>query len=265
MAKRHYDLAIAYGKLGELEKEIKELRIAIDVDPGSAAAHTTMGSVLINNKSYAEAIIHLRKAVSLDPNLGIAHHELGVVLESMGKHDEAASEFALASKLNAEQERKAAANAAIGGGDLALEKGDWAGGAGTEFQNAVRLEPSWAKAHEGLAESLLSQGNTEEAIAEFRQALRLRPNYYEAEFHLGKALYKKQDFQEAVARLQNAVRLRPLSAEAYNDLGLALVAKGDYDAAVFAFRKALKINPQFLVAQDNLKAILKHAHEVQNR
>jgi Flp pilus assembly protein TadD len=223
-----------------------------------------MGSVLINNKSYAEAIIHLRKAVSLDPNLGIAHHELGVVLESIGKHDEAASEFALATKLNAEQERKAAASAAIDRGDLALGKGDLAG-AGTEFQNAVRLEPSWAKAHEGLAESLLSQGNTEEAIAEFRQALQLRPIYYEAEFHLGKALYKKQDLQEAVARFQNAVRLRPLSAEAYNDLGLALAAKGDYKEAVFAFRKALKIDPQFLVAQDNLNAILKHTHEVQNR
>jgi Flp pilus assembly protein TadD len=60
------------------------------------------------------------------------------------------------------------------------------------------------------------------------------------------------------------VRLRPLSAEAYNDLGLALAEKGDFDKAVSAFKEALRINPKFLIAQNNLNAVLKHTEKTQS-
>jgi len=254
LGKVHYDLALAYRKLDQTDKETDELRQAIDADPRSAAPQAILGSVLLANKSYEQASVALRKAVSLDSRLASAHHDLSLALDGLGQHAEAVSESTLAEQLDAQQERRANAQAAITRADLAVAKGDWAT-AGAQFRDAVGMDPTSAKAHEGLAESLFNFGKTDQAIGEFRQALLLRPGYFQAEFYLGKALCKRQDWQHALARLQNAVRQRPLFAEAYNQLGLAWAGKGDYDEAGVAFRKALKLDPQFLDAQNNLKKI----------
>ena len=104
----HFSLAMAYEKLPDVDREIGELQKFIAADPNSANAEAAMGKALVSKKSYAAAIAHLRKAVRLDPKEGSAHYQLGLALRGTGNRSEAAAEFALASKINAETALKTA-------------------------------------------------------------------------------------------------------------------------------------------------------------
>ena len=56
------------------------------------------------------------------------------------------------------------------------------------YQEALRLEPERAEAHNNLGTIFYQQGRTGEAIREFQEALRLKPDYAEARKNLIVAL-----------------------------------------------------------------------------
>jgi len=89
----------------------------------------------------------------------------------------------------------------------------WASGLFLEaedaFQSAIRLDPSSARAHHGLARSLAGQSLLQEAEQEALEALRLAPE--EAEFHytLGAIYERQRQFDRAATSILNYVNLLP--------------------------------------------------------
>ena len=60
-----------------------------------------------------------------------------------------------------------------------------------QFQEALRLKPDYAEAHNNLGIALARKGQIDEAISQFQEALRLKPDYAEAHYNLGIALARK--------------------------------------------------------------------------
>jgi len=58
----------------------------------------------------------------------------------------------------------------------------------SQFQEAIRLKPDDAEAHNNLGTALGMKGQTDEAISQFQEALRLKPDYAEARSNLAYAL-----------------------------------------------------------------------------
>ncbi len=103
---------------------------------------------------------------------------------------------------------------------------------------------------------LLLQGLTDQAILLYRAALQIDPNYAEAHIDLGIALYQKGRIDEAIAEYRQALRLNPASAEAHGNLGDALSREGRINEAIAEYRAALAINPDYAEVHTNLGAAL---------
>jgi tetratricopeptide (TPR) repeat protein len=55
------------------------------------------------------------------------------------------------------------------------------------YEQALRIQPDYAEAHNNLGVALLQLGRSQEAIAHFEQALRIKPDFAEAKTNLATA------------------------------------------------------------------------------
>ena len=49
-----------------------------------------------------------------------------------------------------------------------------------QYQEALRLKPDYAEAHNNLGIALKDQGQLTEAMAQYQEAIRLKPDYVDA-------------------------------------------------------------------------------------
>ena len=113
------------------------------------------------------------------------------------------------------------------------------------YEQALRLHPDNAVAHNNKGIALARQGKLSEAVAAFRQTLRLQPNYVKAYSNLGTALLKLGRLEEAAANCRQALRLLPTHADAHNNLAVVLGEQGKFDEALASYAKALRCKPDF--------------------
>ncbi len=155
------------------------------------------------------------------------------------------------------------------------------------FQQAIDLEPNYAQAYAGLADTValiggdrrtLAQGkatarkaieldeNLADAHAtlglfamnndwdwanaerEFKRAIELNPNYPTAPQRYGEFLAYMGRFDEAVAQIKRAHELDPMSLIITTDLGKVYTLARRYDEAIKQYEMALDIDPEFTEA-----------------
>lgn len=95
----HFNLALAYGSLGNAE-EIAEYKRTLEIDPDYVLAYLNWGGALYTKGQYDEAIKIYRQGVEVNPLYASLHYSLGVALEQANKADEAKAELALAARID---------------------------------------------------------------------------------------------------------------------------------------------------------------------
>ncbi|CAK0772593.1 protein O-GlcNAc transferase [Gammaproteobacteria bacterium] len=123
---------------------------------------------------------------------------------------------------------------------LELQEKDELDEAAACYQEALRLDPGRAEAHNNLGNMHLKRGDLTAAETCYRQALGLRPNSVEAWNNLGVLLGKRRQNHEATLCYQTALDLRPDLFETRYNLANLLQEEGDPVAAEEHFRKALQ-------------------------
>jgi len=120
---------------------------AVILNPGSAAEHTELGTLLLwSDKERARR--ELTRAIGIDPGFAKAHYELGTLLRSESKWTDARRELETAVRLDPENGK------AYGHlGFVMAELGE-IGQAERCFREALRIDPSDGIAKEALAELL---------------------------------------------------------------------------------------------------------------
>ena len=71
----------------------------------------------------------------------------------------------------------------------------------------------------------------------FEQAIKLNPSYAAAYYNRGTAYALKHDYDRAIADFDQAIKLKPGNAAALYDRALAYGAKGDLDRAIAELRR----------------------------
>ena len=82
---------------GRMSEATTEMRRAVDLDPLSLVAITSLGYHFFFAREYDQVIEQCRKALEMDPDFAWAHLRLGLAYEQKGMYDEAIAEFRKAS------------------------------------------------------------------------------------------------------------------------------------------------------------------------
>ena len=110
-------------------------------------------------------------------------------------------------------------------------KGDLTG-AMTEWQQALELEPTDARANNGMGIALGMAGKSAEAVPYFQKAVQAQADFFEAYYNLAVLYTKQKQADSAIGAWQNVVRIRPKFAQGHESLGSALYVKGDFSNAL---------------------------------
>ena len=171
---------------GHTPEAILRLRGVIARDDSFAAAYSVLGSALISEQDFREAVPVLRKAVELRPQSVAAHDQLGMALFQVG--------------------------------DLT--------GSASEYEKAAAEWPQSAEVHYSLAAVYVRINRVPDAKKQLEKALALRPNYYDANLMIGQIYLLQKSPAVALRYLLKAERIHSddpkvhqVLAETYAQLG----------------------------------------------
>jgi serine/threonine-protein kinase len=137
------------------------------------------------------------------------------------------------------------------------------------FEQAIRLDPNFARAYSGLAHALIASGNLgaglprveyEKAKAAVQKSLELDNKLAEGFAVSGELKFTYEwDFAGAEKDLLRALELEPKSDLAHEQYASCLVARGRFGEAIAEIKAALEIDPNSLMYQLNHGRILYQA------
>ena len=125
------------------------------------------------------------------------------------------------------------------------------------MEEAVKLNPNDAEAHNNLGVTLQELGRLKEAEASYIKAITLEVNYIEAYNNLGNTLKDQRKFDKAIGAYDKVISINPNYADAYYNMGLAFKLLGKLEKSVEFYTKAIDLNPKYSDAYNNLGNALK--------
>jgi len=214
---------------------------AIELNPASAEAHTSLAMVLFDyDRDWQAAQKEFQAAIKLNANYANAHHWYAFRLAEMGQNEEALAEIQKAQKLDPLSVR---VNANVA---LILYEGRQYDRAIIEARKALDLEPDDAATHDRLGDIYLQKGMPQEALAEFREA------FHPGRIHAYVALGNRSEGLRILNKLKQESRehyvspweiARACTALGQNEDALALLEKGfeTYSGGM----DRLRVDPEF--------------------
>ena len=208
---------------------------ALERDPADGEALYLLGSALLFQNRFDEALAPLREAARRTSRRGV-RHRLGYCYLALG--ETAAAELVLRDEVREFPDLVAAHNA-LG---VALVRQGKYGEALAAFQGAVAQDPQSAEANNNVANVLSELGRDEEALPYLQKAVQADPRQADAQYNLGTLLQTLGRHEEAIVALEAALHLAPRSAYVLGHLlwtELAICRWQDLEARTESLRRQL--------------------------
>lgn len=219
---------------------------ALDATLMQAISENNLGTALMEEKRYDEAIAHHERAIELMPAYAPAYNNLGAALRAAGRLDDAIARYRQALEIKPDF-----ASASYNLANAQLEQGK-AGDSVESFRRALASNPDSVEAHNNLGIALAQRGDLNGAINEFRAALSLDEKSVNAHRNLGNMLFDMGQRAEGLAHLERAAAIAPNEPDATYDIGTILLQDERFAAAASRFEAALKLRPDWAEAHNNL-------------
>ena len=130
------------------------------------------------------------------------------------------------------------------------------------MREAMRCDPTFATAHNGLGFALATKGSPKEALVHYREAIRLDPNLPDAHFNLGLALAAVGESDDAIKHCERAVEIEPKSGMSHYYFGQVLQAASRGEDAIEQFEQTLQLDPKLADAHHRIGIILAEARRM---
>jgi len=232
----HELLGMVYAGMADNAKAEAELKLAVQLNPNSAAARTNFGTILLHTGKAALAEGQFRRAQQLEPKDYDANHDLAELLLQAGKVGDAQPFLQTAQELRPDSYDN--------GYDLALA--DFQLGQLEEARRtalAIAQKQNSGEVHNLLAQIDEKDGKFVDAANEYETAAHLDPSEDNL-FDWGSEMLLHRTYEPAIAIFQQATAKYPKSPRLFIGLGLALYSRGKYDDAVQALLTAAAMNPK---------------------
>jgi tetratricopeptide (TPR) repeat protein len=233
----HYNLSLAFDRMGNFSAERRELERAIELDSNFAAAQNQLGLLALRDSQQAEAEQCFKKALAIDPKFAEAQVNLGVLYSQQGKNEEAAALFQQAIKNDAKYTK-----AYVNLGLLMAQRGAFAQ-AEQQFRSAIQIDPSYAESYSALGMLQAKTGRGVDARENFEKAVALEPESAQAHLNLGIALVDQFDRAGGLKEFSAAARLDPNLSAAHYNLGRFFFENGKYEDADRELETAVRLQP----------------------
>jgi len=194
-----------YLRTRQFTEAIEVSRRAIQIQPNLAAAHTLLGSALLEVGQRVEALAETNRAIELDPNDAHAYVSLGNIDGAMRRYTEAIK----------------------------------------AYKQAVNLDPNYLGAYINLGIAYGTIVRFAESAEAFQRALRIDPNNWSALNGLGIAQFRLGQHDEGIESVRRAVRLNPRFVNGHLNLARWYSSLGRYEEAVDAFTEVTRIVPKW--------------------
>ncbi len=173
--------AVALNQAGRTDPAIEQYKVVLSGEPRNEQALQELGSLMNRAGKFAEAVPYLIQAAEVRPGELVVQQDLAWALESSGNLDAAAATY--------RKVLDSAPQATISRGRLAevLLKQQKTDEALSVVEEGLRQDPSAAPLKRARASLLERSGKIAEAIAEYRDYARTAPNSEEARLMIERA------------------------------------------------------------------------------
>ena len=219
---------------GLLKKAKAAAERALALDPSFAEAHAVMAMVHFTYEwDLVDAEREIKEAIRLNPSLSKAHQYYSGILTALRRLDEAIAEARRGMELDP--------LSAPAGTTLGVRL--WYAGrseAADEFQKTLEVNPSFAVAHWGLAQSFRARGRIDDELDELTKAVTLSGNSAYMRAHLGYGYAVSGDRQRAEAIARELEAEGPARYVAPYHLALIAAGLGDTQQAAHWLERAYR-------------------------
>lgn len=111
------------------------------------------------------------------------------------------------------------------------------------YQQALRINPQFAKAWNNHGNSYIEMRQLANAISSIQQALRIDPEYVMAWNNLGSTYGRMQQYDESINALEQALRIDPEYASALLNLAITYNRTGDRTKMMDVYKKLREVDP----------------------
>ena len=237
--------AQVYLNRGKLTEAIDFCKRAIELQPFSPSAYTTLGEILEASGDPTAARDAFVQALEISPQFFLAHAYLGQLYSDYAWLDEAVFHYRQALDLKPDW-----AELHYNLGNVFYKQGNLLGAIDC-YRKAIALNPNYLLAFYNLAVVLDENSQLEAAIDTYRQVIAKQPDYVEAYSNLGVILLKDDRAAEAIEVYQRAIEIKPDWATLHNNLGQALLNKNP-ERAIASYLTAIELEPDMVLAHYNL-------------
>ena len=117
-----------------------------------------------------------------------------------------------------------------------------------DFDEALRLRPTFANAFNNRAVAYRNQGDLDHALEDYNAAIHLKPDYIPAFYNRGLVLMDKGEYDRAIDDFAVVLRADPQNALTLFRRGQALLKKGNIKAGNADIKAARAIKPDIAEA-----------------
>lgn len=220
----YYQRALAYFAKKDLLAATADLSETIKLNPQQMAAHIKRAEAYAQLGQTREAKAAFDELVRQFPNAVLAHNSRGAFRRSAGDLEGALADFTRALQIDS----KFAVGYINRGACLGDQNNPQA--AEGDFNAALKLPldaGTQLLAYHMRAQSRVSQGNADGALADYSAALKLSPQHAGLYEERGFAYFYKRDFARAVADFKRVLQLDPTVARVLPWQALALARAGN--------------------------------------
>ena len=187
-AEFYYQLAVQLQEQFNYSSAVELIRLAQTYEGNSARVLYIAGAGCLNEDPLsAQAVLFLQEAIKLDPSLHRAYYLLGRAFTHQGKPEEAVAAYQRAVALHSDPAYFVSLGRALGNSGTAI----------AAYEQALKVDPSYAEAHLELGRSFIRLECFERARQELEKAVVLEPDFYEADYLIARLEHRIGDEEQS--------------------------------------------------------------------